>query len=379
MQVLNVNSSLDFKTGGGTAERTFQMSRFLAIEGAQCTVLTIDTGLDESRIKALLPAKVVALPLLWKRFYVPMTNWKLIKSLVSSADIIHLMGHWSVLNALVYFALRRANKPYVVCPAGALPLFGRSKWLKRLYNLLVGNKIIRNASAWIAVTSTELPQFANYGISADQVTIVPNGVSREDFPLVDVNSFRASKKISSKPSILFMGRLNLIKGPDLLLRAFAQVHSRIPDYQLIFAGPDGGMQSELIDIANQEKISDRVHFLGFVNGIEKAATYQMADLLVVSSRQEAMSIVALEAGICGIAVMLTDQCGFGEVRSISPQLEVTADVAGIADGLTQLLSNTAKLESAAISFQQLVLKKYTWDSVVQNYIQLYSKIISSKH
>lgn len=375
MHVLNVNSSLDFQTGGGTAERTFQMSRFLALQSAQCTVLTLDTGLDESRINALKPAEVVTIPLLLKRFYVPKTRWKLIRSLVDSADVIHLMGHWSVLNALVYIALRRAHKPYAVCPAGALPLFGRSKWLKHLYNFIIGNRIIRNASAWIAVTSAEFPHFESYGIPASKVTVIPNGVCKEDFPLVDLNAFRHSQGLLDKPTILFMGRLNPIKGPDLLLRAFALVHDRIPEYQLVFAGPDEGMQSALVDIAKKEGIIDSVHFLGFVSGNDKSAAYRIADLLVVPSRQEAMSIVALEAGICGTPVMLTDQCGFGEIKSIHADLEVSADIAGIADGLIRLLSQPTALENVAISFQKLVIEKYTWDSIVHNYLNLYENML----
>ena len=133
MRILNVNSSLDLKTGGGTAERTFQMSRCLAKQDdVQCTVLALDIDLDASRIQAHAPARVISLPCFWKRFYVPRCGWKTIKRLVGEADVIHMMGHWSVLNALVYFAARSANKPYVVCPAGALPIFGRSALLKRL-------------------------------------------------------------------------------------------------------------------------------------------------------------------------------------------------------------------------------------------------------
>jgi len=162
----------------------------------------------------------------------------------------------------------------------------------------------------------------------------------------------------------------------LLLQAFALVHDRIPDYQLVFAGPDEGMQSDLVDIAKQEGISDRVHFLGFVSGNDKAAAYHMASLLVVPSRQEAMSIVALEAGVCGTPIMLTDQCGFGEIKSIHPGLEVSADITGIADGLISILREPDLLKRLAISFQELVIQKYTWNSIVHNYLDLYRKILS---
>ncbi|NOT13880.1 MAG: glycosyltransferase [Methylococcaceae bacterium] len=378
MRVLNVNTSLDFKTGGGTAERTFQMSRFLAQERIKCTVLTIDTGLDQARIQALKPAEVVTVPLLWRRFYIPLIKWSVIRQLVNEADIVHLMGHWSVLNAIIYIALRRARKPYVVCPAGALPLFGRSKQLKKLYNFFVGNNIIRHASAWIAVTSAEFPHFESYGISAEQITVLPNGVCREDFPLVDIDFFRRSKGLPNKPIILFMGRLNPIKGPDILLKAFALMHRRIPDYHLVFAGPDEGMQPSLVDMAKQEGLSDRIHFWGYVGGNDKSAAYRCAKLLVVPSRQEAMSIVALEAGICGTPVLLTDQCGFSDICRVDSRLEVPANVNGIAKGLAGLLDDASVLQQVAPVWHDFVEQHYAWHAIVPDYLKLYKNILTSR-
>lgn len=137
-------------------------------------------------------------------------------------------------------AIRRKNKPYVVCPAGALPIFGRSARLKRLYNFLVGRAIIKNATGWIAVTSGELPHFESYGIHASKVKIIPNGVAEEDFQFADTQSFLSRYHIPAVPIILFMGRLNPIKGPDLLLQAFIQARRDFLDFHLVFAGPDGG-------------------------------------------------------------------------------------------------------------------------------------------
>lgn len=376
MRVLNVNSSLDPKVGGGTAERTFQMSRFLAGEHVQCVVLTLNIDLNEHRISALLPATVVKLDCIWKRFYLPQIRWKLIRRLVNDADIIHLMGHWSLLNAIVYLATRVSDKPYVVCPAGALPLFGRSKFLKRIYNLVIGKAIIRNASAWIAVTSGELPDFVAYGIRSSRITVIPNGISEDDFPLSDCNEFLSQQGLSNTPVILFMGRLNLIKGPDLLLKAFILVRERIPNSQLVFVGPDGGMLPELQELVDREGLAGQVHFLGYLEGHEKSAAYRCARLLVVPSRQEAMSIVALEAGICGTPVLLTDQCGFSEIRLIDERFEVPATINGLADGLIRLLADPKELKEIAPVWQQFVAQKYAWQSIISQYIHLYSDLIA---
>jgi glycosyltransferase involved in cell wall biosynthesis len=375
IRVLNVNDSLALKTGGGTAERTFQISRFLAKAGAECTVLVLNTDLDNARIEGVAPAVVVALPCLWGRFRVPRLKLQAISELVSRADIVHLMGHWSVLNAMIYFVLRRARVPYVVCPAGALPLFGRSRLLKRIYNAIIGKALIRNASGWVAVTASEIPHFNEYGIPSARISILPNGVSAEDFECPDTDKFLLKHRIQDVPLILFMGRLNPIKGPDLLLKAFIRVCGCLDRHHLVFVGPDGGMLAELRELADQAGVTKRVHFLGFLSGEEKCAAYHVAHLLVVPSRQEAMSIVALEAGICGTPALMTDQCGFAEIRTVDPRLEVPASVEGLAGGLLALLDGTDACETIASDWRDFVVQKYAWTSIAPKFISLYREIL----
>ncbi len=351
------------------------MSRHLAIQGAITTVLTLNIDLNESRKQAVAPARVVSLPCLYKRFYIPLGGWCVIRKLVKEADVIHLMGHWPILNVLVYFAARFAKKPYVVCPAGGLPIFGRSGLLKRLFNSIVGNAIIRNASAWIAVTEGEFPHFESYGIASSQVKVIPNGVNEQDFPFAEKSGFLARFGLPDAPFILFMGRLNPIKGPDILLRAYINAKASIPRYHLVFAGPDGGMLNGLIQEVVQAGLSDYVHFIGYVNGDAKLAAYQHAKLLVVPSRQEAMSIVALEAGICGTPALLTDQCGFSEVRQVDARMEVPATIAGVTTGLINLLANDEVLNKIIPVWKNFVEQRYSWDTIIEDYVNIYEKII----
>jgi glycosyltransferase involved in cell wall biosynthesis len=378
MRVLNVCSSLDLKTGGGTAERTFQMSRFLGRQGSACTVLTLRIGLEAGRIGALAPATVVAIDCLWRRFYVPNLSWKTVYRLVDGADIVHLIGHWGVLNAVAYLAARFTGKPYVVCPAGALPLFGRSTWLKRIYNLLLGKAMIRNAAGWIAVTPGEFSHFESYGIPATSVTVIPNGVFEGDFTPINRTTFLLDHGLSENPVILFMGRLNPIKGPDLLLDAFALVSDRLSAHQLIFAGPDGGMLADLCIRAEHLGLAHRVHFLGHVEGDAKSGAYRCAQLLVVPSRQEAMSIVALEAGICGTPVLLTDQCGFSDMGTIDKRLEVQASAKALAEGMVSLLADPVVLERISPVWKSFVMSNYDWEVIAPRYLCLYRKILARK-
>jgi glycosyltransferase involved in cell wall biosynthesis len=375
VRVLNVSSALSLRSGGGTAERTFQMSRSLGKSGYACTVLTLDIDLDSERVDDLAPATVVALKCLWQRFYVPRPSLKTVCRQVNDADMIHLIGHWGILNVLVYATARAAGKPYVVCPAGALPLFGRSAWLKRLYNLFVGHAIIRHAAAWIAVTPSELAHFEAYGIPAASVSVIPNGVSEEDFPALDRVDFLRKHGLADEPIILFVGRLNPIKGPDLLLESFAQMSSRFPRHQLVFVGSDGGMLTELRARTKNLRLADRVHFLGHLEGLDKAGAYQAAQLLVIPSRQEAMSIVALEAGICGTPVLLTDQCGFDEIAGLDARLVVAASSEDLGKGLEALLKDDVGLRDIGARTKAFVLANYAWHTIIKRYLDLYLRIV----
>ncbi|MDA9030985.1 glycosyltransferase [Candidatus Pseudothioglobus singularis] len=380
MHILNVTNSLDLKTGAGTAERTFQMSRFLASEkDISCSVLVLDLALEQTRIDSIAPANVIVLKTLFKRFYIPSLRWRVIASSVKKANIVHLMGHWSILNALVYFACRYYKKPYVVCPAGALGLFGRSITLKRLYNFVIGNAIIRNASVWLAVTKGEFSQFESYGIFKDNITIIPNGVIKEDFDQYNIDRFKKMKRLPNAPAILFMGRLNQIKGPDLLLEAFINSAKILPKYHLIFAGPDDGMLEILKSRVKEKNLEKIVHFLGYIDGEEKSSAYHSASLLVVPSRQEAMSIVALEAGICGIPIMITDQCGFSDICNVDKGLEVPASVEAISEGLEYLLTDSKKLESISLKLKEYIENRYTWKAIITIYINLYKKLLSKNY
>jgi glycosyltransferase involved in cell wall biosynthesis len=238
----------------------------------------------------------------------------------------------------------------------------------------VGNAIVRNASAWIAVTPIEFPQFAAYGILAANVLVLPNGVREDDFS----PDLPYTRRLPGSPFILFMGRLNPIKGPDLLLDAFARVSGRFPEHHLVFAGPDGGMLAELTASTERLGLSDRVHFLGHVDGSEKADAYRFAQLLVVPSRQEAMSIVALEAGISGTPVLLTDQCGFDEVAALDPRLVVPANSEGLAAGLLALLGSAGELQQIGARTKAFVQAKYAWPTIITRYLDLYRRILGAR-
>ena len=375
LNILNVDSLLDPVTGGGTAERSFQMSRYLVKAGAKCTVLTTNIGMTPTRIANMQGVDVVAFPCLNRRFYVPRFSFNTIENIVKQADIVHLMSHWTLLNVLAYHAVRKYHKPYVVCPAGALPLFGRSIMIKRIYNVLVGKSIIQNANRFIAIAENEIPQFMSYGGDNKKVILIPNGISEEEFQARDDVEFRRKYNLPANPFILFVGRLNPIKGPDLLLKAFLQLREEVGGFHLLFVGPDGGLGAELKRIVAKHHAEDRVHFIGYLAGEEKSQVYHAAEFLVIPSRQEAMSIVAVEAGVTGTPVLLTDKCGFNHIADIGGGLVVAASEDGLLKGLRKLLAKPSDLTSMGLKLQQYVRENFRWEVIIHNFLTLYEQIL----
>lgn len=382
MKMLLVNHLMDPVSGGGTAERTFQIARFLARAGVSCTVLTLDLGITPARRAALGGAALVAAPCLNQRFFIPWISPRRVRDLVAASDVVHLSGHWTLLNAMVYFACKKLRKPYLFCPAGALAPFGRSLRLKSTYERLVGRQLRQSAAACVAVTEAESMDFAACGVPGERIAVIPNGIDIADYQLDDpalaIDSFRRRAGVGDARFVLFLGRLNPIKGPDLLLEAFFGLDERFRDLHLVLAGPDGGMQAELAAMAQTRGMTERVHFAGYVSGAQKVAALRAAQLLAIPSRREAMSIVVLEGGICGCPVLFTDACGLDDIARQEAGTMVPVSVSALTAALAHLLDDNLSRTEAADRLRDIVQQHYLWENQAQRYLTLMNKMLGSR-
>jgi glycosyltransferase involved in cell wall biosynthesis len=374
VNALSVSALVDPVTGGGTAERTVQLARAMTRAGLGVVVLATDAGLTAtSAAPDVGGARLELVHCINGRFIVPRISRDALDRLVAEADVVHLCNHWTVLNALVQRAALRAGKPYVVCPAGSLPIFGRSKWLKQAYNALAGRALVARASAWVAITPKETIEFGPYGVDPARVDVVPNGIEPSDFEPGDAAQLRSRLRVGTGRLVLFMGRLNLIKGPDLLLEAFATGAGRRAADTLMYVGPDGGMRAALEQRAQALGIGDRVKFTGWLGGADKVAAYRAADLVVIPSRHEAMSLVALEAGACAKPVLMTDQCGFDQAVASGGAVAVPATSEALGAALNELLLH-APLSEMGAKLRALILRDFTWDASVKRYASIFERV-----
>jgi glycosyltransferase involved in cell wall biosynthesis len=374
MKILHVNMSIDPITGGGTAERIVQIARAMSKGDCDISILTLDIGITNEVKRNLKNINLILLKCINKRFYIPGFDFTMISKIVKNSDMIHMMGHWTLINAIVYYYIKKFKRPFTICPAGALPLYGRSKFFKKIYNLLIGNRIVQNADQCIAITKKEYTDFDIYKIGDQKIKLIPNGINLEDYKYQDNTIFKEKYDIKKK-IILFLGRLNYIKGLDLLIEAFIDSGEHVKDYQLVIIGPDEGMLKPMEKIVKKSDRFDDILFLGYIGGKEKSMAFHAADLVVIPSRQEAMSIVVLEAGISGTPVVMTDQCGFNEIESINGGLIVSASVKGIKSGIHKILSDPEKLIEKGENLKQFCHKFYTWNASAEKYSEIHKQFI----
>ena len=124
---------------------------------------------------------------------------------------------------------------------------------------------------------------------------------------------RVGEELRPAPAHLlaFVGRLQPLKGPDVAVRALAELRASRPDLDvelLVVGGPSGNGQDEperLTALAAELGIADRVHFMAAQPREPLADVYRAADLLLVPSRSESFGLVALEAQACGTPVLAT--------------------------------------------------------------------------
>lgn len=378
MNILNVAHVINPLIGGGTASRTLKMSEFFLLRKKQCCILTLNIGLNSNIYKKIGKNHIISLPVLSERYFIPAINFFTLFDLIKKSDVIHLTGYWSVLNILISLIARFFNKPYILCPAGSFLVFGRSKYMKFIFHRLFGMSMLRNAARVIAITKKEKEELISSGLSNKLIEVIPNGVDLRDFPLMRKDFFYKKFKVPNKNFLLFVGRLNYIKGADILLEAFISVTNDLKDLQLIFIGIDEGLKETLRNKIISSDIKKNVLFIEPLEAIDLASAYRSASLLIVPSRQEAMSIVALEAGICGTLALVTNNCGFDEIKKINSNLVVKANPESLANSIRYLMMNNLKRKKIALKYSKFVSQNYNWDLIAGKYIALYEKILKNK-
>lgn len=140
--------------------------------------------------------------------------------------------------------------------------------------------------------------------------------------------------------LLFVGRLDVVKGVPLLLEALAEARKTLPALRLTLVG-DGPDREALLDQARALELADIVEFAGYLSQTEVAALLAYADCLVLPSFAEGVPVVLMEAMAARLPVIATRVGGVSELVAdgVSGRLVAPGDAAALADAIRQVMTS----------------------------------------
>lgn len=370
---------------GGTCRVCWEIARRMAQRGHEVSAHTTD-ALDSHRRTASTFEVVEGVKihrfrnlsnrLAWNRIFLPLSFGRGLADTLRQMDIVHVHEYRSVQDAVALPILQRTQTPFVISPQGSLPVIGRSL-LKRIYDPLVGKRMLQAAAGLHAINSMERDQYLAAGAPADRIYFASNGINADEYEtLTGPGNFRAQHNIpATAPLVLFLARVNRIKGVDFLLAAFAQVARQMPAAVLALVGPDDGYLAEAKRLMRELGIEDRVRYIGYLGGHEKMQAYRAADVYVLPSTYEILGITLLEALACEAPAITTDRCGLADTL-IQNQLGAVVKfgaVESLAQAITQALTNREALRHDGPRRRNYVLNNFNWDTIADTWESIYGQ------
>ncbi len=371
---------------GGTCRAAWELSRALVRKGHEVVVFTTD-ALDSNN-RATPQFEVVdgveihrfhnvSNHLAWARLFTPLTIGFYLERELKRVDVAHLHEYRSFQNAMALPIMERLKVPFVLTAQGGMPRIMGRYALKQAYDALVGQRILKHAARLHALNTLEQTQFLELGVEPERIAILPNGVNLDEYRVLPpVNGFRAKYDIrQNAPVVLFLARVNKIKGVDFLVSGFAEVRKVLPEAVLVIVGPDDGYLTEIKQQVATLGLEAHVRFTGYLDGVAKLEAYQSANLYVLPSAYEMFAITLLESLACATPIIATDRCGLADFVRHNDLGSIVnyGDVNGLKDEIVNILRSPDEAKRRARYGREYVLANFGWDNIAETWEDVYRK------
>jgi GalNAc-alpha-(1->4)-GalNAc-alpha-(1->3)-diNAcBac-PP-undecaprenol alpha-1,4-N-acetyl-D-galactosaminyltransferase len=284
----------------GGAQRVLSiLANYWAQKGWQITLLTLDK-IKEDPFYDVHPA-IIYRPLgiagkssnVIQRLTNNLKRIRVLRQAIKSSDPHIIISFMEQANVLVLFSVLKLNIPVFVCQHCDPDYLDQTRIWKYLRNLAY-----RGASRLIVLTQTAQAYFSP--TIQRHTVVIPN-------PVLAQNSgngvFSKKDKSKNEKALMAMGRLSEEKGFDILLRAFAKISQKHPEWSLVIWG-EGPQRASLENLSEELGLRCKVRFPGITK--QPYEKLKEGDLFILSSRSEAFPMVLLEAMTCGLPVISFD-------------------------------------------------------------------------
>ena len=231
-------------------------------------------------------------------------------------DVVH-SHYW--LSSWVGRELSQAmGVPHLVTfhTLGLIKMQSRAGEVEQPERPVVEAEVMASADRIIAFSPHERDAMARlYGADAAKVSLVPCGVDLSVFRPLDQQAVRDRLGLNGEKILLYVGRVEPLKGLDLLVETAAQMDSE-DGVRVIVVGADvnGDREMDRVKLLAKERdLEGQIDFVGQVDHKELPLYYNAADVCVVPSYYESFGLVALESMACGTPVVATRVGGLSTI------------------------------------------------------------------
>ncbi|MEK6827152.1 MAG: glycosyltransferase family 4 protein, partial [Nanoarchaeota archaeon] len=228
----------------------------------------------------------------------------------------------------------------------------------------------------IAITPWELETLEKYS-EKEKIEIIPNGVDKILFKEVRNKQFKKNNNIKEKFLVLFFGRLNPTKGPEMLAKAAINIIKKRKDIAFVWVGPDEGKAEEVKELIKNFK---NMKYLGPIKGKEKIADmYQSADVYVLPSYREGLPLTLFEAMASRLPIVASPVNGvpFEMKENENGFFSNYGDIDSLEKNIIKLIDNP-KLAKKISENNFKKSKNYNWDDIYKKYMNEYKKLLISR-
>jgi glycosyltransferase involved in cell wall biosynthesis len=341
----------------------------------------VDPG-DEQEVRMLFPECSLFPFAFPKRWFRCAGLGQALADRVRAMDVVHAHMIWDHPVWAASRATRRAKKPLVVTPHGTILNVG--KWRpfhKVLYRELWLRSILNDCAFVQVLNEREAEACRTFGVTSP-IRVIPNGLPTSAY----TRSRDASKaqrrwpELRDRRVLLFMGRLSMVKGLDMLPTAWAQCLAETGDgdWLLVIAGPDYRGHGE--DVRSQVRelgLANKVLMPGPVYGEDKESLLACANAFVLPSHFEGFSVALLEAISASLPCIYTTECNFPELAVAGGGWEITPDVDALTQSLIGLVrSSEDDLVARGQAANDLGRGKYTLEAMGSELMAMYEDALA---
>ena len=387
MKVLHVIPSVAPRYGG-PSRAVIEMCRALRGRGVDTLIATTDAdgagrlAVDLGRPTLYDDVPAIFFPRQWSEAYKysrQLARW--LDAHVAEFDVVHIHAVFSHACLAAAKACRKRGVPYIVRPLGTLDpwsLKQKSTKKKLLWHLSV-KRMLDGAGA-IHYTALPEQKLAEESLGLGRGVVVPLGIEIDSTGGDgDIETPQALDPVlSNHPYVLVLSRLHPKKGLEMLLPAFLSLAKQreFAEWKLVLAGDgDAEYVSLLRGLAEKEGMSERVIFVGWLQGEQKRVMLQRASLLALTSYQENFGLCVIEALACGVPVILSPHVNLApEVEAAGAGWVTPLEPGAIESTLAATMRDPHGRAQCGAAGKELVLSRFTWAAVGGRLAEVYNSI-----